>query len=420
MVTAAGDRPGRAVRGRSTRHSARRSRTSPADLRVPAGEYLAEEGDEGALFAVLEGRVEPVKRVDGVERIVGRRDPGDCFGEVPLTLGTVFPVGSAPGSAVARHAARPRTSTTPRPPPRRRWSSDVAKLAAHRIGGARGLQGLAAEQPAPRAIVVGHRRDVACVELRRFLDRNQVTFVWIMPDAPDARGAVGRLAPRPTTTCPTIRVIERQDCHPAALRRVAELLGLGTEPDDGRLRRRHRRRGPGRSGGRACTARRKACARSWSSARPRAARRGRRRGSRTTSVSPRGVSGRRAREPRAAAGASARRRDPRHPHDHRHRRRRRGTCTSTAATSLRARTIILACGVTWRRLPFDGLRAAGRQGHRLRRGRPRAPSSARARRAHPRCRQLSGAGGALLLEPRPAAHDRAVAATRSRRACPAT
>lgn len=57
------------------------------------GEYAAPEGSERALFAVLEGRVEAVKLVDGIERVVGTRQPGDVFGEVPIALGTVFPVG---------------------------------------------------------------------------------------------------------------------------------------------------------------------------------------------------------------------------------------------------------------------------------------------------------------------------------------
>src|SRR4051794_34161036 len=64
-----------------------------ADVSLVSGEYAAPEGGERALFAVLEGLVEPVKRVDGIERVVGKRHPGDIFGEVPIALGTVFPVG---------------------------------------------------------------------------------------------------------------------------------------------------------------------------------------------------------------------------------------------------------------------------------------------------------------------------------------
>jgi thioredoxin reductase (NADPH) len=35
-----------------------------------------------------------------------------------------------------------------------------------------------------RAIVLGHRWDAACAELRRFLDRNQIRFQWLQPDVP--------------------------------------------------------------------------------------------------------------------------------------------------------------------------------------------------------------------------------------------
>src|SRR6185437_13320438 len=57
-----------------------------ADLSLTPGDYAAHEGDGRALFAVLEGRIEPVKLVDGVERVLGVRNPGDIFGEVPVTL----------------------------------------------------------------------------------------------------------------------------------------------------------------------------------------------------------------------------------------------------------------------------------------------------------------------------------------------
>src|SRR5437773_10350653 len=50
-----------------------------ADVSLMPGEYAAHEGDERALFAVLEGRLEPIKLVDGIERVVGERRPGEIF-----------------------------------------------------------------------------------------------------------------------------------------------------------------------------------------------------------------------------------------------------------------------------------------------------------------------------------------------------
>jgi thioredoxin reductase (NADPH) len=198
-----------------------------ADISLAAGEYAAHEGGERALFAVLEGRVEPVKHVDGIERVVGERHPGEIFGEVPIALGTVFPVGfrAAERSRVMRidpHDYHAIASVAPD------IAKEVGSLAAHRIGGLRGLQGIAAEPPPPRAIVVGHRWDASCTDLRRFLDRNQVTFKWLTPDASEAADHWG--GPLPADgDLPAIRVIGGKTVIRPQLRRVAELLGLGTE-----------------------------------------------------------------------------------------------------------------------------------------------------------------------------------------------
>ncbi|HYP47590.1 MAG TPA: FAD-dependent oxidoreductase [Thermoleophilaceae bacterium] len=208
----------------------RLSRTA-ADITLAAGEYAAHEGDERALFAVLEGRIEPVKTVDGIERVVGERLPGDIFGEVPLALGTAFPVGfrAAEASRVMRVEARDYHAMASVAPD---VAKELGRLAAHRMGGSRGLQGIAAEPPLPRALVVGHRWDTSCNELRRFLERNQVNFRWLSPDAPDAAGQWGGPLPA-EADWPAIRVIDGKTVVQPRPRRVAELLGLGTEPRAG-------------------------------------------------------------------------------------------------------------------------------------------------------------------------------------------
>ena len=66
-----------------------------ADISLVAGEYAAHEGGEGALFAVLEGKIEPVKTTDGIERVVGERLPGSIFGEVPMRSAPSSPSASA-------------------------------------------------------------------------------------------------------------------------------------------------------------------------------------------------------------------------------------------------------------------------------------------------------------------------------------
>ena len=193
-----------------------------ADIRLAAGEYAVHEGEDRALFVVLDGRIEVVKVVDGIERVLGERVPGAIFGEVPITLGTSFPSGfraSEPSRVMhvdvnqyyAVAAAAPDVAL------------QIGGLARERIGG---LQGVAAEAPKPRAHLVGHRWDAACSDLRRFLDRNQITFEWITPDASDASTDWGGELP-PDGDLPALRARGQTLVRPS-LREVAELLGLQT------------------------------------------------------------------------------------------------------------------------------------------------------------------------------------------------
>ncbi len=200
-----------------------------ADISLVAGEYAAHEGGERALFAVLAGRIEPVKLVDGIERVVGVRHPGDIFGEMPIALGTLFPVGfrAAEPSRVMRIEANDYHALAAVAPD---VAKEVGRLAVHRMSGARGLQGIAAEPPPPRAIVIGHRWDASCSELRRFLERNQVSHKWLTPDAPGAADEWDGPLPG-DEDLPAIRVIGGKTVIRPQLRRVAELLGLGTEAD---------------------------------------------------------------------------------------------------------------------------------------------------------------------------------------------
>jgi thioredoxin reductase (NADPH) len=199
-----------------------------ADMSFEAGEFAANDGDDGALFAVLDGRIEAVKLVDGVERVVGERMPGDIFGEVPIALGTVFPVGfrAAVRSRVMRVELHDYHAVAAVDPI---IAKAVGALASHRMTGPRGLQALAAERPPPRAIVVGQRWDPDCAQLRHFLDRNQISFAWLQPDAPTAAERWGGPLPAEADH-PVIRVVGGKTVVRPQLRRVAELLGLGTEP----------------------------------------------------------------------------------------------------------------------------------------------------------------------------------------------
>ena len=75
--------------------------------------------------------------------------------------------------------------------------------------------------------------DATTTTLRHFLDRNQVSFTWLAEDASDAEQTWGGSLP-PRADWPVIRVVDGKTVVRPRLRRVAELLGLGTEPEHAR------------------------------------------------------------------------------------------------------------------------------------------------------------------------------------------
>jgi thioredoxin reductase (NADPH) len=199
-----------------------------ADISLNAGEYAVHEGDERALFGVLEGRMEVVSVVDGVERVIGERRPGDVFGEMSIALGMRHPAGlrAAETSRVLRIEPPDYYAVAAVAP---EVGKRVGLLASNRLGGPRGWQALLSA-PAPfQAIVLGDRGDAACAELRRFLDRNQVRFSWLQPSIPD--DAVQWAGPLPAEgDYPAVRVVSGTTVVRPHLRQVAELLDIATQP----------------------------------------------------------------------------------------------------------------------------------------------------------------------------------------------
>lgn len=196
-----------------------------ADIHLVAGEFAVPEGGERSLYAVLGGKIEVVKLVDGIERTLGWRLPGTIFGEVPLTLGTPFPGGyrAAEPSRVLRLDAQQYYSIIANDPD---VALRVSALARERIGG---LQGIAAEAPKPRVTIVAERWDAAAGSLRRFLERNEITFEWLTSESPDlARRWPG--APPSAEAGPQLRMADGTILSRPTTRELAVQLGLQTQP----------------------------------------------------------------------------------------------------------------------------------------------------------------------------------------------
>jgi len=196
-----------------------------ADLHLSTGEFAVPEGGERALFVVLAGKIEVVKTIDGVRRTLGWRVPGAIFGEVPMTLGSVFLGGyrAAEPSRVIRIEPKDYYAAAAASPA---ISVKVGALALERIGG---LKGIAAEPPKPRVTILGSRWDSACTALRHFLARNQISHEWVTPDAPDLAMRWTGTAP-PEADCPTLELADGTVLTRPATRDLAERLGLQTRP----------------------------------------------------------------------------------------------------------------------------------------------------------------------------------------------
>src|SRR5664279_3663974 len=59
-----------------------------ADVRLRAGEWLIREGEQPVFSLLLEGAVELIKRVHGIDRRIEVFRAPNYFGELPLMLGS--------------------------------------------------------------------------------------------------------------------------------------------------------------------------------------------------------------------------------------------------------------------------------------------------------------------------------------------
>jgi thioredoxin reductase (NADPH) len=193
-----------------------------ADIHVDKGEYAVHEGEARALIITIEGRLEVMKLVEGIERVIGVRTPGDLFGEVPMTLNVPFLAGlrATEPSRVIRIEPSDFHALSALAPD---ISAKVGTAAFDRI---EGLHDVALQPPPPQLMVIGPRWDPGCHELRDFLDRNQVPFEWVTPDDP----AFATVLPAPADRYPVVRLLDGTVLVAPSLREIARAVDLSIAP----------------------------------------------------------------------------------------------------------------------------------------------------------------------------------------------
>jgi thioredoxin reductase (NADPH) len=195
------------------------------DISVGPGQFVVHEGDEPALYAVLSGRLDVIKRIDGIERKIGERPAGSLMGEVPIIYGTPFQSAARAVEPTRLARIEPRQFHAAAS-----LSADLARrmgeLARERIGG---LQGITASARRAKVTLVGERWSPECLAIRRFLASNRIIFDTFTLEAPELQERWH--GPMPTADqLPVVQFAEGATMVQPGFRALAEALDLDTEP----------------------------------------------------------------------------------------------------------------------------------------------------------------------------------------------
>ena len=199
--------------------------TQMADVILNAGEYLFFEGDPAAFYVLLEGSIELSHTVIRREHVVARYEAGDCFGEVPLLLGSKA---LSDGRALARvraarmdqHLFRQLLGLS---------QTCKATLLTTLMDRVSRVESLIEELPIPKITLVGDTHDRTSSELRQFLTSVRTPYVWLDRTAHRERA---QSLPGEATTVPAVYINDQLRAVSPTMRELACLLDLPTEPSE--------------------------------------------------------------------------------------------------------------------------------------------------------------------------------------------
>jgi thioredoxin reductase (NADPH) len=199
-----------------------------ADIHLAEGDWVVSEGEVPSFFGCVSGRLDVRKGNGADDHKVNEYGPGDTFGEVPLLL-------DSPAVVSVRALEQARVFRLDPSDFRQLVLScpvlhgKIMETMSDRLGA---LQRDALKTARVTVTIVGPRWDLACHDVRDFLSRNHVAFVWLDPD--DANGNLRIPADlRAAPLYPVILLHNGQRLIAPGSRELAEAVGLNTEPGDG-------------------------------------------------------------------------------------------------------------------------------------------------------------------------------------------
>jgi thioredoxin reductase (NADPH) len=192
-----------------------------ADVHLLADEWLLLEGQAPAFFGLLEGKIDVLKSMGGREHRIATYEPGEYFGEVPLLLGAPA-IASLRATEPARVLRLEADDFFELVSHCAMLNAEISKTMVTRIGR---LRQLTVETPRATVTVIGHRLDVRCYDLREFLSRNRIPFIWREADG----GAQTAYLPGESAP-PAVLLADDRRLEAPSFRELADGLGLQTTP----------------------------------------------------------------------------------------------------------------------------------------------------------------------------------------------
>jgi thioredoxin reductase (NADPH) len=190
----------------------RRLARRAADIHLEPGEWLIREGEEPRFFVILEGETEAIKDIVGQRQVLGRSFAGEFSGEMPIFMGTtsIVSVRAVTKCRVARFERQQLQELVRNSPSA---GEIIFQTMTSRLATA---QKLAREAPSSRVQISGSKYDNNCRAIRAFLSANRIQYDW-----------------QPSITEPESDItvsVEGTPLENPTVRRVAEALGFQTVP----------------------------------------------------------------------------------------------------------------------------------------------------------------------------------------------
>jgi thioredoxin reductase (NADPH) len=192
------------------------------DIHLIPGEYVGHEGETRSLAIVVEGKTELTKLVNGVEQVIGVRNPGELGGEIPMTLGTPLPASmrAVEPSRVLKVTVEVFHTLAAMAP---QVSETVGAAALERM---EMLRNATAHPREPAMFIIGPRVDPGMHSCDSFLHRNQIPYERLDPDDPAALAHIGGKA----AAYPVVVLRDGTRLITPTMRAVATVAGLTVEP----------------------------------------------------------------------------------------------------------------------------------------------------------------------------------------------